>query len=85
MFKLITLNIAHRDDLEQDYSARIQQIAQFLDEEQADIVCLQALSFAESESQADEINPIARVDADAYGMDIPLEILKYAKQLGNAE
>ena len=32
-----------------------------------------------------EINPIARIDADVYGMDIPFEILKYAKQLGRAE
>lgn len=28
-----------------------------------------------------EINPIARIDANSYGIDIPYEILKYAKRL----
>lgn len=54
--KIITFNIAGRSNFGRDFNARLEQIATFLDKEQADIVCMQEVPFLEHESVADKIN-----------------------------
>lgn len=56
--KIITLNLARKDDLGEDYDARIKRIAKFLDQERADVVCFQEVSFSEMQSLADDINQL---------------------------
>ncbi|MBO4812707.1 endonuclease/exonuclease/phosphatase family protein [Candidatus Saccharibacteria bacterium] len=56
--KIITLNLARKDDLGEDYNARIERIAKFLDQEHADIVCFQEVSFSDTQSLADDINQL---------------------------
>ena len=59
--KIITLNLARKDDLGEDYAARIKRIADFLDQEQADVVCFQEVSFSENgQSLADDINKLMK-------------------------
>ncbi|MDO4747408.1 MAG: endonuclease/exonuclease/phosphatase family protein [Candidatus Saccharibacteria bacterium] len=56
--KIISLNLARKDDLGEDYDARIKRIAKFLDQERADIVCFQEVSFSGTQSLADDINQL---------------------------
>ena len=58
--KIITLNLARKDDLGMDYDARIKSVAEFLDKEGADIVCFQEVSFSDSQSLADDINQLMK-------------------------
>lgn len=58
--KIITLNLARKDDLGMDYDARIERVAEFLDKERADIVCFQEVSFTGSRSLADDINKLMK-------------------------
>ena len=65
MKRIITLNIAGRKDIE----ARLGVIVRFLNEEKADIVCLQEVTFEDGSSLAHIINnkldtPYAHVQAD---------------------
>ena len=54
--KIITLNIAGRTNFGRDYQQRIQDIADFLSKEKANIVCLQEVTFDKGVSLAEIIN-----------------------------
>jgi endonuclease/exonuclease/phosphatase family metal-dependent hydrolase len=56
--KIISLNLARRNDLGRGYGVRLQNIIKFLDDEHADVVCFQEIAFGEGKSQADEINQL---------------------------
>ena len=54
--KIISLNIAGRSNFGQDFDARMHRIAEFLNREQADIVCMQEVAFYTKENLAERIN-----------------------------
>ncbi len=54
--KIISLNIAGRSNFGQDFDARMHRIAEFLDREQADVVCMQEVTFYTKENLAERIN-----------------------------
>lgn len=54
--KIISLNIAGRSNFGQNFDARMHRIAEFLDREQADIVCMQEVAFYAKENLAERIN-----------------------------
>lgn len=54
--KIISLNMAGRSNFGEDFSARMGSIAKFLDNMQADIVCLQEATFNKGECIAEKIN-----------------------------
>lgn len=54
--KIVSLNIAGRSNFGKDFDERMRSIAKFLDEQQADIVCMQEVTFNGAESLANRIN-----------------------------
>lgn len=54
--KVISLNMAGRSNFGGDFDARMSEIGKFLDREQADVICLQEVTFYESESIAERCN-----------------------------
>ena len=58
--KIITLNIAGRTNFGRDFDERMASIAEFLDREQADIVCMQEMTFDDLGSLADKINAMMK-------------------------
>jgi len=58
--KIISLNLAGRDNFGQDFNQRMMKIAQFIDREQADVVCLQEVSFYQVNSLVDKINAMLK-------------------------
>lgn len=54
--KIISINIAGRSNFGKDYKTRMQSIADFLDKEKADIVCMQEVTFSKSSCTAETIN-----------------------------
>ena len=54
--KIITLNMAGRNNFGGDFQQRMRDVAVFLDKEQADVVCLQEVSFTKGQSLADRVN-----------------------------
>ena len=56
IMKIISLNVAGRANFGRDYQKRMEDIADFLEKENADIVCLQEVTFSDEGSLADVIN-----------------------------
>ncbi len=54
--KIISLNVAGRSNFGGNFDKRMQEIAAFFDAEQADIICMQEVTFSEKESLAERIN-----------------------------
>ncbi len=54
--KIISLNLAGRSNFGKDYSARIQSIIDFIDRENADVVCMQEVTTSQHSSLAERIN-----------------------------
>ena len=54
--KVISINIAGRSNFGKNYQERIEKIAKMLGAERADVVCMQEVTFDESESLAEKIN-----------------------------
>lgn len=54
--KIISLNMAGRSNFGGDFDARMKDISAFLDKEQADIVCLQEVTFYGGKSIAEKCN-----------------------------
>lgn len=54
--KIISLNMAGRSNFGQDFDVRMRDIAKFLDNEQADVVCLQEVTFYEGKSIVEKCN-----------------------------
>ncbi|MBO7560818.1 endonuclease/exonuclease/phosphatase family protein [Candidatus Saccharibacteria bacterium] len=54
--KIISLNLAGRSNFGKDYNARIQNIIDFIDRENADVVCMQEVTTNEYASLAERIN-----------------------------
>jgi len=62
--KIISLNLAGRDNFGQDFNQRMMKIAQLLDQEQADVVCFQEIYFDQGGSLADKINAMLKTPYD---------------------
>ena len=54
--KVVSLNMAGRSNFGGDFDARMNEITKFLDREQADVVCLQEVTFYGGESIAERCN-----------------------------
>ena len=54
--KIISLNLAGRSNFGKDFDARMRNIAKFLDAQNADIVCMQEVTFDNNRSLAERIN-----------------------------
>lgn len=54
--KIISFNLAGRSNFGKDYSARIQSIIDFIDRENADVVCMQEVTTSQHSSLAERIN-----------------------------
>ena len=54
--KIISLNIAGRANFGKDFDARIKKIIEFINDQNADIVCFQEVTFGQKESLASKIN-----------------------------
>ncbi|GEM_PF-1443965 len=54
--KIISINVAGRSNFGKNYQERIEKIAKMLEKEQADVVCMQEVTFNETESLAEKIN-----------------------------
>jgi endonuclease/exonuclease/phosphatase family metal-dependent hydrolase len=62
--KIVTLNVAGRTNFGRDYQKRLQDIADFLSSEKADVVCLQEVTFDDGKSLAEIINAKLRQPYD---------------------
>lgn len=56
--KIISINVAGRSNFGKNYQERIGKIAKMLEEEQADVVCMQEVTFDETESLAEKNNSL---------------------------
>lgn len=56
--KIVSINVAGRSNFGKNYQERIEKIAKMLEKEQADVVCMQEVTFNETESLAGRINKL---------------------------
>lgn len=54
--KIMSLNMAGRNNFGGDFDGRMEDIVAFLDRERADVVCLQEVTFTKGQSLADKVN-----------------------------
>ena len=58
--KIITLNIAGRNNFGKNFQERIEAVAAFIDQEEPDLICFQEAAFSEHENIAEKINKMLK-------------------------